>query len=278
MGTHSQRVQELVDRPSESLSVELKRWIDPSGPEGTSKLVRTLLALRNHGGGYLVIGFDNDTLQPDRENVPVDVRSTFHIDKIQGIISHYASEPFEISIEFPERAGQLYPVIVVPPGVKTPVASKSDLHVESRKLISTDEVYIRSLRSNNTPSTTKAGWRDWVHIMEVCFDGREADIGRFVRRHLSGITPDIIEQWASALSKGFRPEPTPEELLKEHLHEGDERFAKIVKERGVMLPEYGTWSVALLLIGDVPLHSASQEFLNLLEFLQSSLHRMARVA
>jgi hypothetical protein len=227
--------------------------------------VRTLLALRNHGGGYLVIGFDDDTLQPDKENVPADVKSTFHIDKIQGIVSHYASEPFEVSVEFPQREGQLYPIILVPPGVKTPVATRSDLHPNGTKLISKDEVYVRSLRSNNTPSTTKVGWKDWARVMEVCFDNREADIGRFVRRHLSGITPDIIQQWASALSKGLRPEPTPEELLRKYLQESDERFTKIAKERVVALPEQGTWSVALLLVGHVPSHSANQEFLNLLD-------------
>lgn len=77
----SSRIQASVDRPSESLSVELKRWIDPASPEGKEKIVKTALALRNHGGGYLVIGFDNDTL-PDTNNVPQNVREDFHIDKI----------------------------------------------------------------------------------------------------------------------------------------------------------------------------------------------------
>lgn len=145
MEIDSSRIQELVERPSESLSVELKRWIDPASPEGTAKIVRTVLALRNHGGGYLIIGFDNETLQPDVENVPVDVRSAFHMDKIQGLVSHFSSEPFEVAIEFPERGGQVYPVIVVPPGVKTPVASKSDLRLDDARLICKDDVYVRSL-------------------------------------------------------------------------------------------------------------------------------------
>lgn len=135
MEIDSSRIQELVKRPSESLSVELKRWIDPTSPEGTVKIVRTVLALRNHGGGYLIIGFDNETLQPDVENVPADIRSVFHIDKIQGIVAHFSSEPFEVAVEFPEREGQVYPVIVVPPGVKTPVASKSDLWLDNTRLI-----------------------------------------------------------------------------------------------------------------------------------------------
>ena len=165
------RIQTLVDRPGESLSVELKRWIDPASPEGKEKIVKTALALRNYGGGYLAIGFDDATLKPDTNNVPRNVREDFHIDKIQALISKYASEPFEVSIEFPEREGQLYPVIVIPPGVKTPVAVKSDLRSDDGgALISVNDVYTRSLRANNTPSTTRPTWKDWPNILEVCFE------------------------------------------------------------------------------------------------------------
>jgi len=106
------RIKALVERPGESLPVEIKRWIDPDQPQGKFLLVKAALALRNYGGGYIVIGFDSDTLEPDSTNVLPDVRGSFHIDKIQGLISHYASEPFEVVMHFQEREGgdgQLYP-------------------------------------------------------------------------------------------------------------------------------------------------------------------------
>lgn len=265
MEVDSSRIQELVERPGESLSVELKRWIDPNHPDGIAKIVKAALALRNHGGGYVVIGFDNNTLEADTENAPENVREQFHIDKIQGLISRFASGPFEVSVEFPVREGQAYPVIVIPPGVKTPVASKSDLHDNGRKLIKVDTVYVRSLRANNTPSTTKAIWKDWPKIVEVCFDNREADIGRFLRRHLSGLTPDIVREFASALSQRAEPEVTTEELLRRYLQESEERYESVIKERKLTLPEHGVWEVALLFIGEVPKHSANKDFLNLLD-------------
>ena len=265
MGIDSSRIQELVNRPSESLSVELKRWIDPASPEGKDKIVRAVLALRNHGGGYLVIGFDNETLQPDIENRPPNVRSAFHIDRIQGLIARFSSEPFEVSVEFPEREGQVYPVIVVPPGVKTPVASKSYLYKDDKKLISIDDVYVRSLRANNTASTTKATWKDWRHIVDVCFDNREADIGRFLRRHLSGLNLETVREVAAAIAKGRESESSPEELLRKYLQQGADRFQEVLKERDVSLPEHGTWEVAFIVFGDVPHHSANLEFLNLLD-------------
>lgn len=259
------RADELVNRPSESLSVELKRWIDPDEPQGRAKIVCTSLALWNHGGGYLVIGFDDETLQPDTDNAPEDVQSKFHIDKIQGLVSRYSSVPFEITVEFPERDGQLYPVISVPSGVKTPVAAKRDFEFGGRKLINVDAVYIRSLLANNTPSTTRAKWNDWPKIVEVCFDNREADIGRFLRRHLSGVSPEVIQGIASSIVSAHEPEPTGEEALMSLLQDGMQRFENEKNERRIELPDHGSWEAGLRVIGDVPPHAANQSFLSLID-------------
>ncbi len=263
MDTDFSQIEQLVKRPGESLSVELKRWIDPDSPEGKEKIVRAALAFRNHGGGYLVVGFDDKTLKPDKDNVPSDVRAAFHVDTIQSLITKFASETFEIGIEFPERDGQLYPVIVIPPGVKTPVAAKSELPFEGGN-ISVGDVYVRSLQSNNTPSTTKAGWKDWPNIVEVCFENREADIGRFLRRHLGGLTSETVREIASSITKGIETHVDPEEFLQSYLQECEKRFQTVVGERNVTLPEHGSWEVALLLIGDIPKHSAIRSFLQLL--------------
>jgi predicted HTH transcriptional regulator len=59
----------LVNNPRESLNLEVKRWLNPTNPDGQAKIVKALLALRNRDGGALIVGFDNDTLLPDAENV-----------------------------------------------------------------------------------------------------------------------------------------------------------------------------------------------------------------
>jgi hypothetical protein len=59
----------------------------PDDAQGIVKIIRAVFALRNRNGGYLVIGFNNDTLQPQDNDRPSDVRATFHVDKVQGIIS-----------------------------------------------------------------------------------------------------------------------------------------------------------------------------------------------
>jgi predicted HTH transcriptional regulator len=74
------RIQELVERLAESLNVEVKNWISPDDPNEATKIVRAVFALRNRNGGYLVIGFDDKTLQPDTSHRPSDVKGQFHSD------------------------------------------------------------------------------------------------------------------------------------------------------------------------------------------------------
>jgi predicted HTH transcriptional regulator len=68
MEIDQRRIDELIAHPSESLNVEIKRWIDPATPEGTAKIVKAAQAIRNRNGGFLILGFDDKTLQPDVGN------------------------------------------------------------------------------------------------------------------------------------------------------------------------------------------------------------------
>ncbi|MDX9668318.1 ATP-binding protein [Pseudomonas sp. P5_152] len=175
--------------PRESLNIELKAWIDPSTPEGKSKIIKAAIALRNLNGGYLGIGISDDGI-PLKPDVPDNIDERFHQDTIQALITKYSSETFEIVVQFGNFQGARFPFIVIPPGVLTPVAAKcrlQDMSSPPRDLVKQDTVYVRTLRANNTPSTAAALFSDWPQIMNVCFDNREADIGNFVRRHLTGL-------------------------------------------------------------------------------------------
>jgi hypothetical protein len=253
----------LVGNPSESLNVELKRWIDPTQPAGIEKIVKGVLALRNRNGGFFVIGFDDKTLAPDVGNEPPNAKELFHVDVIQGIISKYAFDPFEIEIAWGERDGRQYPIIVVPSGVKVPVAAKSDLKDGSRTAVRVGVVYFRSLASNGTSSTTEAKPSDWADIFEICFDNREADVGRFIRRHLAGLD---ISSLMSFLGQPTPPVPTLCDRALKLIDEGEARFQEAIGSRTLSAEErqmlnYGFWSTGLVI--DPPRTDAipDQEFL-----------------
>jgi hypothetical protein len=65
-------------------------------------------------GGFVVFGFDDATFQPHPDNRPADVRAAFHMDIVQGIVSKYAQELFEVGIGFGVRDELEHAVIVVP--------------------------------------------------------------------------------------------------------------------------------------------------------------------
>lgn len=264
MNSNLFRIEQLVEQPGESLAVEIKRWISPDKPEGIAKIARAAIALRNFNGGYIVIGFDNETLEPDSENEPDDIRSMFHIDKIQRIVSKYSSEQFEVSVEFPVREEHSFVVVAIPAGTRTPVAAKADLNVNGKKLVTANDVYVRSLRSNNTPSTTKAQWKDWSDVVEICFENRESDVGRFLRRHLGGITPDAIRELTLTLADGVNIGATVEESLEDYLKECRSRFEQVSSERNIVLPEHGSFEIALIIDEEVSGYSTDQQFLNLI--------------
>src|SRR5258706_10906285 len=100
MKTPQSRIDDLVARPSEGLPVEIKSWIDPASPEGFAKIVRACLAMRNQNGGFLVIGFNDKTLQLETSGRPQNLREVFHTDKIQQIVTRHAFESFEVEVAF----------------------------------------------------------------------------------------------------------------------------------------------------------------------------------
>lgn len=257
-------LKRLVSNPSESLSVEIKRWIDPQSREGKAKIIKACIALRNNNGGTFLVGF-NDDGSPDIQGAHSKPRETFHPDVIQSIASKFCSEAFEVKVHYLEKDGQEYPVLEIPSGFTTPVAAKTDLHEEGNKyLIKVNTVYVRSLNSNNTVSSAEARHNDWKRIMDLCFDNREADIGRFLRRHLGGLTPAILRDLVSTISEGIKPEKTMEDMLQSYLQESEGRFDSVVSERNIILPNHGAWEVGLIIVGEVPAHSANRQFLNLL--------------
>jgi hypothetical protein len=243
------RISELVLRPSEALNIEVKRWIDPQQDAGVAIIVKAVFALRNRNGGFLVLGFDDQTLQPDHTNRPSDVRAAFHLDDVQAIVSRYASEPFEIGIGFEMRDGQEHAVIVVSEGVLSPVAIKRDLNSAGKQLFSVGDIYFRTLNANGTPSSARARPEDWPDIVQICFDNREADLGRFVRRHLTAPNlTSVLETLGIARSP---PPPNLREQAAALLIDGQRRFDAALSQRQVTqgeksLTDAVSWSIAVV--------------------------------
>lgn len=258
-------IQELINQPRESLAIELKDWIDPNTIKGKAKIVKAAVAMRNNNGGYLIIGFDNERCLPNLDEAPENVQSLFHVDEIQAIVSKHASQLFEVTLHFVERDGQEFPVIEIGSGVESPVAIKKDIMDGDNHLVKRDRVYVRTLASNNRPSTSEATWQDWDKLVRICFENREADIGRFLKRHVPELISQLEVTGAPQNSDGPRGAYKPEKVTMELLQLGSERFEEVVAERGIESPPHGSWEVAGIIDGTTPIdHVADRPFLRLI--------------
>ncbi len=255
----------LLKNLSESYSVEVKSWFDAESPEGKTKLVKALLALRNNNGGRLVIGFDDTTMDAVAADRPESLRAAFGQDAIQALITRFSSEPFEVLVQYATKDGKDFPVICVPPGVRTPVATKSEIKdpQTQRPILPINAVYVRTLKSNNTVSTASANWHDWDRLCELCFDNREADIGRFLRRHLD---ESVLGRFAALINVADQPPmPDASELNAQWLDAGRAAFDARLAKDGVVVPKIGYFEIAATVIGALKDNiAANHSLLNLI--------------
>lgn len=257
MKRSKQELDQLISNPSERLDTELKQWIDPTSDHGKAKIVRGCIALRNNNGGYLIIGIKDDGT-PDASPFS-NVKDLFHADELQRLVGLYATPSFEIEVEFGELNGVEYPIIVVPSGVVSPVVSKKEIanpNDPHKPLLKVDTVYVRTTSSSLTVSSAPAKAVDFDRLTRICFDNREADIGGFVRRHLSNV--DL-----SKLTGLIGSPPTPPTTIQraiEFLDVGRSCFdAKRTKEH-LDAPQFGTFDVAIVIDGEFERPASMKDF------------------
>ncbi|MDB5823681.1 MAG: hypothetical protein JWR21_2385 [Herminiimonas sp.] len=169
----NEELQELVRTPREDLDIELKQWMDPADKVVQAKFAKELLALRNHGGGYLVVGFkDEHPVIPD-PNRPIDLAG-FSTDVFNNTIKKYAEPSFHCMshvIAHPVT-GETYPVIVVPGGAKVPVRCKAD-SPDGGKSAKVDAYYIRRPGPESSPPQSGA---EWDALLQRCLLGRKDEL------------------------------------------------------------------------------------------------------
>jgi hypothetical protein len=157
---------------------------------------------------------------------------------------------------------------VIPEGVTVPVVVKSDLGDGANRLLRVGDVWFRTLESNGTPSSARAQPRDWRAILDICFENREADIGRFLRRHLAGRPIGaLISALAELQSQETKAAPSLCENAETFRAQGDELAraaldAYAAESTDDELLEAGRWSVALILAPPRDGAIADQSFLS----------------
>lgn len=152
--TSIEKLQPLITEPMEDLDAEYKDWLDLTKNEHhKAKLARAAIALANHGGGYVVIGFEDKDLisQPRPEETPAITQ-----DSVNKVIRRYAEPEFHCKmykVPHPDT-NVLHPVVSIP-SMPTPVMSRRDCQGE----IAQNRYYIRKPGPRSEELRTAEEWR-----------------------------------------------------------------------------------------------------------------------
>jgi hypothetical protein len=180
-------LSDLVNEPREALDIEVKEWLDLGDNSHRATLAKEIIALANHGGGYLLIGFNE---LPDGAFMPAQPRppnlQAWSQDAVQSIVAKYVDPSVQCQVVHLAAfaTGEKYPVIVIPGGHRVPVRAKAG-SPDNNKLHA-NRIYIRRPGpSSEEPRTAE----EWERFLERCLQNRKAELLDAMRSIMAGIIP-----------------------------------------------------------------------------------------
>jgi hypothetical protein len=234
------RLRELLVYLHEDLDVELKDWLDLSSEEDKADLAKAILAIANHGGGFVVLGVKEGpegwVASRDR---PAGRRYTQ--DLINGIVKSYADPPFHCELHLlthPDWRARV-PIVVVPGGHKVPIRARRD--GPNRRHVHADTYYIRG---GGPESRAIRSSEEWSSLLARCLMAARDRLLESFRLILEG---------GSAIAAPTHP--TKRIGLTDWMDGSRERFDSLIQEK---LPtekpsrfSHGVWLFGYLIDGDV---------------------------
>ncbi len=135
-------IRDMIEAPCRTLDIEYKSWRNLDHPEDRAELARDIAALANHGGGFVVFGFNEHTLAPDDTD---PFRTNCSTERVRSIVQAYLDPPVHCEISAPvSTAGVVHPVIRVAGHGVVPVCVRQDGPVVGgERLIERGAYYVR---------------------------------------------------------------------------------------------------------------------------------------
>ena len=181
-------LDDLINEPRETLDVEVKEWLDLTDNDHRSMVAKEIIALANHGGGFLVIGFEeraDGTFEPSAGR-PTNL-DAWSQDSIQSIVFKYADPGVQCRVHHRANAAsrERYPIIAIPGGRRVPIRAKAGS--PDGKKLSAHRVYIRRPGpASEEPKTAE----EWDRFFERCLQNRRAELLEAMRSIMTGVIPN----------------------------------------------------------------------------------------
>ena len=178
----SRYLNRLLEYPTESPAVEYKDWLDLTTNHGRATLAKHAIALANHGGGHIVLGFDESGHTLQSHGPPAEIAEVTQ-DRVNESVRRYVDPAFHCQLRLmshPETAVE-HPIIVVPGGFPVPVMSKRD----ESGVIRQYRCYIRKQGPRSEEPQNGAEWRE---LLDRCVREGRAEMLDAIRSIVMGRT------------------------------------------------------------------------------------------
>jgi hypothetical protein len=204
-------LQLLISTPREELSVEYKTWLDLADQDHRAVLAKAAIGIANHGGGLIVIGFD-DTPQGLQSVPQPGVVPAITQDAVNGAIRRFAEPVFhcELHLVTHPSSGVVHPIVGIPSDLKEPVMSKR----ERQGVIGLHRCYVRKPGPLTEEPQTQQEWR---MLLNRCVRAGREDMLESIRSIVTGRI-DVIA-----------PPPNEVEQLRAFRNDGRQRLRALTE-------------------------------------------------
>ena len=228
--------ERFILNPTEDLDAEYKGWLDLREERDRATLAKAVIALANHGGGVIVLGFEESptglVARPKPEAMPVVTQ-----DDINAAVSRYATPQLHCRLHLVEHpvVSSVHPMIRVPGG-DVPVMSRRD---QSDTGLGQYKVYVRKPGPKSEEPQTAEEWRI---LLDRCVRARREDMLDAIRGIVLGRVEESDLDHTAVQLQGF-------------MDSSREHWMALVKD-GPMDAPYrfpnGRYEVAIGLVGAQP--------------------------
>lgn len=213
----------LLTSPGERQHVEYKSAI--SFDDDTAfglKLIKHILGMANVGGGWLVIGYEDGTLQTDPKHSQA-IAATYDTTRLSAAIdkSTQGDQPIRISVfmEIHPKTQLPHPIIQVQGFARVPFICRSTKSASdtNQQILQTGSVYIRRPGASTSEIQTASEWED---LLRRCVSQRRDEflsefVDLFHRMNVGTSTPVedtkgtldrwMLEQWGRSTTNESSP-------------------------------------------------------------------------
>jgi hypothetical protein len=233
-------LDDLINEPRETLDVEVKEWLDLHDNDHKAIVAKEIIALANHGGGVLVIGFEEqeDGTFKTASGRPSDLQA-WSQDNIQSIVARYVDPGVQCRVHHRARgdAPEKYPIIAVPGGHRVPIRAKAGS--PDGKKLAAHRIYIRRPGpASEEPKTAE----EWDRFFERCLQNRRGELLEAMRSIMAGVIPNAAA-----------PTPTRLDQLKEFEQNAITRWERLTSQIPAGLPPtlpHGHYDLAIAIDGE----------------------------